>query len=182
MRTRKLTVFCQLYSCLSANPYFSKITLAIALDNTVREHATEEDYQNIYVEQTQKAFAFIGGIAFLTLSINGTTAGPILRTLGLADSTESREKIVSAYQARFTAHLIGASSLCHCSWFCYKYISHWYCLIWFIRGDGETSFSTKILVSEFCLRKASCSLPWRFVCLDWTCIVRISLPHCCDNL
>lgn len=97
----------------------SKITLAIALDNNVREKANDEDYQNIYVEETQKAFAFIGGIAFLTLSINGITAGPLLRKLGLADSTESREKIVSAYQAGFKAHLTGALLFRHCSWFCF---------------------------------------------------------------
>lgn len=86
-----------------------KIALAIALDNEVRENANEDDYEELYVDQTQMAFAFIGGIAFMTLTINGVTAGPLLRKLGLADSTESREKIINAYQARFKAHLIGTS-------------------------------------------------------------------------
>jgi len=76
----------------------------------VREFVGDDVYEEVYVEQTQQLFAFVGGIAFMTLSINGVTAGPLLRKLGLADSTESREKIVDAYQSRFKAHLIGTSS------------------------------------------------------------------------
>jgi len=84
-----------------------QIALAIALDNEVREAAGDEAYDDLYVEQTQKLFAFVGGIAFMTLCINGVTAGPLLRKLGLADSTETREKIIAAYRARFKAYLIG---------------------------------------------------------------------------
>ena len=43
-------------------------------------------------------FFFAGGISFLTLVINGTTAGPLLKKLGLANSTEVRKKIVDRYR------------------------------------------------------------------------------------
>jgi NhaP-type Na+/H+ or K+/H+ antiporter len=78
------------------------IALAIALDSSVRKEASDTEWAN----QTNKAFGMIGGIAFCTLVINGTTAGPLLRWLGLADSTETRKKIVSAYEAGFRQHLI----------------------------------------------------------------------------
>ena len=57
------------------------IALAIALDSSVRAQA---DPESVFAEQTNKAFGMIGGIAFLTLVINGTTAGPLLTWLGLA--------------------------------------------------------------------------------------------------
>ena len=74
------------------------IALAIALDNSVREAGAEN---SVYSIQTKKAFGFIGGMAFLTLVINGSTSGPLLRYFGLADSTETRKKIVDCYRARF---------------------------------------------------------------------------------
>jgi hypothetical protein len=79
------------------------IALALALDNEVHRQADEDGNLDLskYKDQTTKLFAMVGGIAFITLTINGTTAGPFLRRLGLADSTESRERIVSAYQVRF---------------------------------------------------------------------------------
>ena len=54
------------------------IALAIALDNTVSlitggRNETEDEIH------TQQAFAMIGGMAFLTLVINGITAGPFLK-------------------------------------------------------------------------------------------------------
>lgn len=49
------------------------IALAIALDSAVRGQAKEGSE---FLEHTNKAFGMIGGIAFLTLVINGTTAGP----------------------------------------------------------------------------------------------------------
>lgn len=81
------------------------IALAIALDNEValvtggNDETTEERH-------TQQAFAMIGGMAFLTLVINGTTAGPFLRKLGLANSTEARQRIVRAYGFRLRAAMI----------------------------------------------------------------------------
>lgn len=82
------------------------IALAIFLDSEVRE-ALGEESDSIYVEQTRKLFGFVGGIAFMTLFINGLTAGPLLKKLHLADSTETREKIVHAYHAHFTTNFIG---------------------------------------------------------------------------
>lgn len=104
------------------------IALAIALDNAVTSRLPED---SIYAVQTAHLFAMVGGIAFLTLVINGTTAGmsgnsdsifllslnnvggltiysisfvrcplgPILKKMGLADSTETRKKMIDAYQA-----------------------------------------------------------------------------------
>jgi NhaP-type Na+/H+ or K+/H+ antiporter len=81
------------------------IALAIALDNEVSQ-ATGGENETKDEEHTQLVFAFVGGIAFMTLAINGTLAGPLLRKLGLADSTETRLKIVAAYRVRFRASAI----------------------------------------------------------------------------
>lgn len=42
----------------------------------------------------------------MTLCINGTTAGPLLRKMGLSDSTETRQKIVHAYEVRYRTWMI----------------------------------------------------------------------------
>jgi NhaP-type Na+/H+ or K+/H+ antiporter len=83
------------------------IALAIFLDNEVRESTKEDlDKYDEYREQVRKVVALVGGVAFLTLTINGPTAGPILRKLGLTDETEAREKIVRAFKTRFKANAI----------------------------------------------------------------------------
>uniref|UniRef100_A0A7R9VRG7 Cation/H+ exchanger transmembrane domain-containing protein n=2 Tax=Pseudictyota dubia TaxID=2749911 RepID=A0A7R9VRG7_9STRA len=51
-------------------------------------------------------FFFAGGIAFLTLVINGTTAGPLLKKLGLAAPTKIREAIVKRYRRSISLHSI----------------------------------------------------------------------------
>eukprot|EP00934_Nitzschia_sp_Nitz4_P000343 Nitzschia sp. Nitz4//scaffold35_size145790//85172//87847//NITZ4_003034-RA/size145790-snap-gene-0.15-mRNA-1//1//CDS//3329549136//343//frame0 len=81
------------------------IALAIALDSEVAHVSGGTDTTEEEIH-TQQAFAMIGGMAFLTLVINGTTAGPLLRALGLADSTEARQRIVDAYKIRFRANTI----------------------------------------------------------------------------
>ena len=43
---------------------------------------------------TTELFGMVGGIALLTLCINGPLCGPLLIRLGLADSTESRKHII----------------------------------------------------------------------------------------
>jgi len=48
----------------------------------------------------------IGGIAFLTLIINATTAGPILRKLGLADATETRKQVIDMVRKRLRGYTI----------------------------------------------------------------------------
>lgn len=83
------------------------IALAIFLDNEVRESTKEDiDKYDEYREQVRKVVALVGGVAFLTLTINGPTAGPFLRKLGLTDETEAREKIVHAFKTRFKANAI----------------------------------------------------------------------------
>ena len=79
------------------------IALAIALDNEV-ERATDDDPAETF--NTRKLFGFVGGFAFMTLVINGTTAGPLLRKMGLADSSDTRQKIVRAYEVRYRTWMI----------------------------------------------------------------------------
>ena len=50
--------------------------------------------------------SLVGGIAFMTLCINGSTAGPLLIKLGLADSGNIRKRIVEAYNTRFKRNTI----------------------------------------------------------------------------
>ena len=70
------------------------IALAIALDNTVREVAPGSEFEL----QTNELFGYVGGIAFLTLVVNATASAPILRKLGLTDSTEVRKHILENYR------------------------------------------------------------------------------------
>lgn len=48
----------------------------------------------------------VGGIAFLTLVINGTLAGPFLVKLGLAEDTDMRHRIVEKYDQAYTEKLL----------------------------------------------------------------------------
>jgi hypothetical protein len=43
-------------------------------------------------------FILTGGIAFLTLVVNGPTAGPLLKKLGLVTPTRSRDKVLENYE------------------------------------------------------------------------------------
>jgi NhaP-type Na+/H+ or K+/H+ antiporter len=71
------------------------IALAISLDNLVRKSNAEDSK---FILQTNKLFGFVGGIAFMTLMINATTAGPLIRKLGLADTTAIREGMLKAFK------------------------------------------------------------------------------------
>eukprot|EP00536_Pseudo-nitzschia_multiseries_P009374 jgi/Psemu1/258075/estExt_Genewise1Plus.C_2600019 len=81
------------------------IALAIALDNETLEYESGQDLaeERKWVGQV---YAMVGGIAFLTLFINGTTAGPLLKKLGLADPTDAREKIIEAYRVQMRSEQI----------------------------------------------------------------------------
>jgi len=57
---------------------------------------------NLYAQLAQIHFFFAGGIAFLTLVINGTTAGPLIKKLGLTAPTKFREYIVKQYRQSLT--------------------------------------------------------------------------------
>jgi len=77
------------------------ISLGIFIDNLViRSGAIEQSVD------TKKLFGMVGGIAFLTLCINATTAAPLLRALGLAKATEIRKKIVSVARLRIRSRMI----------------------------------------------------------------------------
>ena len=70
------------------------ISLAISLDNSVWTYTENETYRR----KSTQLFGMIGGTAFLTLVINGSTAGPLLKKLGLAKSTVTRKKILGSIE------------------------------------------------------------------------------------
>mmetsp|Transcript_23687 Transcript_23687/g.43507 ORF Transcript_23687/g.43507 Transcript_23687/m.43507 type:complete len:621 (-) Transcript_23687:33-1895(-) len=72
------------------------ITLALALDKEIRDSGKNE-----LLDTGTKLFGMIGGIAFLTLVINGSTAGSLLNVLGLTKSSVVRQKVTAIYKSRF---------------------------------------------------------------------------------
>lgn len=66
------------------------IALAIGLDSEVRETTTDPEKRNL----TSHVFGMVGGIAFMTLVINGTLSGPLLKKLRLGKTSQSRERIL----------------------------------------------------------------------------------------
>jgi len=78
------------------------IALAVSLDNEVFA-ASDDDIARDY---TSTLFGHVGGIAFLTLWINGTLAGPLLRMLGLAKPTETRQRVVQKFEEMYTHHML----------------------------------------------------------------------------
>lgn len=79
------------------------IALAIALDKELQHHLFFSDPRRRFSSQL---FGLTGGIAFLTLVINGTLAGPILKKLGLADVGEARKKVVERYREVITSRML----------------------------------------------------------------------------
>jgi NhaP-type Na+/H+ or K+/H+ antiporter len=74
------------------------IALALSLDNEVWEATHEAGKSFEFRRSTTELFGMVGGVAFFSLAINGSLAGPLLRYLHLADETESREKIVRDFK------------------------------------------------------------------------------------
>ena len=70
------------------------IALALALDRTVREETTDEETRAI----TSTVVGLAGGVSFLTLLINGTLAGWLLRKLGLTPPKESRKQVLKLFE------------------------------------------------------------------------------------
>lgn len=70
------------------------IALSLAL-NSETMHLAGADSE--FAHQTTQLFAMVGGIAFITLVINGTLSGPLLNKLGLVKSTATRARIVESY-------------------------------------------------------------------------------------
>eukprot|EP00798_Chlamydomonas_sp_ICE-L_P012816 gene12816-7458_t len=79
------------------------ISLAITIDNEVREYAGDTPGG---FEWTHTLFGMVGGIAFLTLLVNATLAGPLLFKLGLADASETRQKIVGHFRELYDEFVI----------------------------------------------------------------------------
>ena len=71
----------------------------VDVDSLNQGQISETQEQELLIHQAfgQLWFFFAGGIAFLTLFINGSTAGPLLIKLGLAAPTKIRKAIVNRY-------------------------------------------------------------------------------------
>ena len=101
-----------LYSALST--YYSGlrgavgIALALSLDSEVRQAAEENDApdEEIYITDTTKVFGIVGGIALLTLVINGTLSGPLLVKLGLTRSSATRVKLLEDLNRNIRQHVM----------------------------------------------------------------------------
>lgn len=75
------------------------IALAVALDKEVQHETLRLDPRRRF---TTQLFFIVGGVAFLTLLINGTLAGPILKKLGLANLGPARHRIVKIHRDKIT--------------------------------------------------------------------------------
>jgi hypothetical protein len=81
------------------------IALAISLNSQVIQVSPVGE-QTTYEQQTAQLYQMVGGVAFLTLIVNGITAGPLLKKLGLADEPETRKKIVASYRYSYKSHMV----------------------------------------------------------------------------
>ena len=79
------------------------IALALSLDNRVIE-ATEPG--SLYRHFTTKVFGMVGGVALLTLVVNGLTAGPLLIHLGLSEETATRHKVLENYKRHLRREIL----------------------------------------------------------------------------
>ena len=82
------------------------IALAIYLENELVSIESDSDDVKIERKHVAEVYFMVGGIAFLTLFINGATAGPFLKWLGLVDSTDTRKKIIEAHRVQLRATMI----------------------------------------------------------------------------
>ena len=106
------------------------IALAIHLDKHMDHQLFRTDPRRRF---TTQLFGITGGVAFMTLVVNGTLSGPLLRHLGLAKTGEARQEVARTYhdvvakkmfsyllrllgQPRF-AHVDYAAVRKHVSWF-----------------------------------------------------------------
>jgi NhaP-type Na+/H+ or K+/H+ antiporter len=78
------------------------IALAIQLDATVFAETQNPEYQAF----ATKLFGMVGGIAFMTLFINGSSAGPLLLKLGLANDTRMRKRILESFDSAYKEHML----------------------------------------------------------------------------
>jgi hypothetical protein len=74
----------------------------------VFEATDEADGTNneLYQKQVTQLFGQVGGIVFLTLVVNGTLAGPLLKKLGLAKSPEARTRLLKQLEKHLEKHML----------------------------------------------------------------------------
>lgn len=70
------------------------IALAIHLDKHITHQLFRTDPRRQY---TTQLMAIVGGVSLLTLCVNGTLAGPMLKKLGLTKLGKARQAITSGY-------------------------------------------------------------------------------------
>ena len=78
------------------------IALAIALDSEVREATDDIEKRNL----TSHVFGMVGGVALMTLVINGSLSGPLLKKLGIGKTTEARERIILSVEESIRRRLL----------------------------------------------------------------------------
>ena len=80
------------------------IALAISLTEEVWQ-VTEQGKDKI-ADDAHKLFGMVGGVAFLTLFINGTLCGPLIRKMGLTRSSKIRQQVVKHYLGTARHHIL----------------------------------------------------------------------------
>ena len=70
------------------------IALALSLSAQVYNNTDDEETRN----NTDQMFFLVGGISVFTLLINGMTAGPLLKALGLAATEKTRQVVLENYK------------------------------------------------------------------------------------
>jgi len=81
------------------------IALSLSLDAVITEKTLPGDPRRNF---TSQLFFFSGGVALLTLVLNGTSARPILKFLGLTDAGATRAIIVNRYRYTLTHRILEA--------------------------------------------------------------------------
>jgi len=79
------------------------IALAISLDNEVIRSTVRIDPRR---RETSELFAITGGISLLTLFINGTLAGPLLKKLNLGRASVARQEVTKRYEDQIKTRLM----------------------------------------------------------------------------
>ena len=83
------------------------IALAISLDSELRRDTAPGDPRR---DEATDMFGVTGGIVLFSLVFNGTLAGPLLRRLGLVDSSSERLKIVEGNISLLRKHVMSTMS------------------------------------------------------------------------
>jgi hypothetical protein len=82
------------------------ISLKYVVDHIISTDQVSDNKALEYSQYTNTVFGFVGGIAFLTLVINGPTSGALLRRLGLVTPTECRKKVIENYHQHMAQHAL----------------------------------------------------------------------------